>query len=245
MTYRRVISAIAVGAALVLVACVLAQAPRNPANKNSRPAAPSGTTTPYPLTDAAPAPTPYSPSNPYPVQQAYESRVPGSLAAPPIPGTPVASLPARLQLTSGTTIEGQVPAEQLQGQTTFGEVSIPLDKVRGLRLLDPDASAGEQRRPAQTAAVIFTNGDSLTVTLRAELIQVKTEWGMAIVDVPHVRSLILTTDEVQWQEAAGRWILAPVEKAPAEAADSPAGTTSARTFIQEEDEAKLGIELQP
>ena len=92
---------------------------------------------------------------------------------------------------------------------------------------------------------MLDNNDSLTVGLRAAQIQVKTEWGMAIVDVPHVRSLVLTADEVQWQESGGRWILVPAEKPAAEESETPIGTISGRIIIQEEDEAKLGIELEP
>ena len=147
-------------------------------------------------------------------------------------------------MARGLTLAGEVPAESLPCHTTFGEVSIPLAKVRGLRLHDiqPDTSPQSEVRGA---TVVLDNNDSLTVGLRAAQIQVKTEWGMAIVDVPHVRSLVLTADEVQWQESGGRWILVPAEKPAAEESETPIGTISGRIIIQEEDEAKLGIELEP
>ncbi|MCI0361000.1 MAG: hypothetical protein L0211_21175 [Planctomycetaceae bacterium] len=60
--------------------------------------------------------------------------------------------------------------------------------------------------------MILTNNDSLTVSLRAAQIQVKTQWGEANINVPHLKSLLLTSDDVQWQEAGGRWTLVAVEK---------------------------------
>jgi len=245
MTHRRVLSALAAGASLVLVTwvCVLAQTPRGTAGK--KPPSP-GTRFPSQSADVAPVLSPNRyPPNPYPVQPAYRYQaIPGTLAPPGVSGAPVASLPARLELASGLTIEGQVLAEQLPCQTTFGEVSIPLAKVRGLRLHDSQPSTDPPSED-RAATIVLDNNDSLTVTLRAALIHVKTEWGMAIVDVPHVRSLVLTTDEVQWQEAGGRWILTPIERPAAETEDTPIGTISGRIIIQEEDEAKLGIELEP
>jgi hypothetical protein len=162
-----------------------------------------------------------------------------------VPGTPIPSLPSKVELTSGLTLTGQVPGEPLLCQATFGAVAIPLATIRGVRLHDPDTTAASEKPAGPTATVILANGDSLTVALRAAQVQVKTEWGMAIVDVPHVRSLVLTADEVQWQQSGGRWILVPMEKPAAEAEDRSSETTiiTPRIIIQEEDEAKLGIEL--
>ena len=248
MTIRRVLAALTICAALVLAVTLslLAQT-RTPAAKDPRPVPPPGTRYLTPSASTPAGETPYAPSNPYTVQPAFGSQVISPL---PVPGAPIASLAAKVELTSGLVLTGQVPGESLHCQATFGAVAIPLATIRGLRLHDPDASATDEKPAGPSATVILTNGDSLTVALRAAQVQVKTEWGMAIVDVPHVRSLVLTTAEVQWQQSDGRWILAPTARppaeaseAPAEAVEAPAGTTTPRIIIQDEDEAKLGIEL--
>jgi hypothetical protein len=253
MMIRRILAAIAVCLVLVLVASIsLIAQTRTGSAKPPQPVPPPGTR----FAPSSPVPaggTPYSPSIGFPVQNAYASQsVPGSLAPPRVPGTPVPSLPARLELASGLSLTGQVPAESLPCQATFGEVSIPLAKVRGLRLHDPDTTATDKEPAGPAATIVLDNSDSLTVTLRAELIHVKTDWGMAIVEVPHVRSLILTADAVQWQQSGGRWHLSPVDNVPDEAKEAPSESAAAphlilpgRIIIQEEEETKLGIELEP
>src|SRR5688572_22103360 len=104
MTIRRVLSVLAVGGALVLVAwvCVLAQTPRNLASASPQPVPQPGIRFPPP--PVATAATPYSPSNPYAVQSAFG---PQGLTTP-VPATPVSSLPAKVELTSGLALAGQV-----------------------------------------------------------------------------------------------------------------------------------------
>jgi hypothetical protein len=94
--------------------------------------------------------------------------------------------------------------------------------------------APSSKTPAGPAAtVILTNGDSLTVALQAELLQLKTDWGVASIEVSHIRSVLLLdrsgagkgTGDVthEWQQHDGRWQLIGLEDAPAEA---PADDTS-------------------
>jgi hypothetical protein len=94
--------------------------------------------------------------------------------------------------------------------------------------------APSSKTPAGPAAtVILTNGDSLTVALQAELLQLKTDWGVASIEASHVRSILLLdksgagegTGDVthEWQQHDGRWQLIGLEDAPA---DAPADDAS-------------------
>jgi len=142
----------------------------------------------------------------------------------------ISTIPIRLELRSGLALQGQVESASLPGLTRFGEVAIPLATIRGLRL--HDASPDPKLPEGLVATVVLDNGDSLTVVVRAQQIQVKTDWGTAIVDLPQVRSLLVTSDEVVWQEADGRWRLAPVAKPSEPEAprlDAPPLTPSATT----------------
>src|SRR5262245_44701322 len=120
------------------------------------------------------------------------------LTGPPPTGAPAASLiDVRLELITGLCLEGQVAATSLHGIARFGELAIPLNTVRGLRLHEskPDGGEVDSKLPeGPRATVILDNEDSLTLVLRAPQIQVKTSWGTAIVDLPHVRSLVVTGD---------------------------------------------------
>jgi hypothetical protein len=129
-------------------------------------------------------------------------------------------LPVRVELRTGLALDGQIAvAGPLVCATAFGEAAIPLATIRGIRLHDEQSTAGTER-PAPQATIILTNNDSLTVSLRASQIQVKTEWGEANINVPHLKSMLLTADDVQWQEANGRWTLVAAEKPPPAAKDA-------------------------
>jgi hypothetical protein len=209
-----------VGLVLAAMALVAAQAPRpkGPSGEQSRvPSA--GPFVPPPPT-RMPG-TPLLPVSPYPPNSAGEfaprdfaPQIP--VTQPPTAVAPeVTFIPIRLELRSGLVLEGQVEAAALPGLTRFGDVAIPLTAIRGLRLHEgaPDPKLPE----GPAATVILDNDDSLTVVLRAQQIQVKTAWGTAIVDLPQVRSLLVTSDEVQWLKADGRWRLKQVEKLPSDA----------------------------
>jgi hypothetical protein len=62
---------------------------------------------------------------------------------------------------------------------------------------------------------VLEHNDTLTVTVSCPGITVKTSWGQANIELPHVRSLLLTTDKVRWSETPdGRCLLAPDSDAP-------------------------------
>jgi len=203
------------GLMLAAMALVTAQAqrPKEPASELPT-VPPAGPRVPSPLTrvpDRSPGITfgnfpagvpstsvPYSPGS-------FPPALPPSSLQPAI-----STIPIRLELRSGLALQGQVESASLPGLTRFGEVAIPLATIRGLRL--HDASPDPKLPEGPAATVNLDNGDSLTVVVRAQQIQVKTDWGTAIVDLPQVRSLLVTSDEVVWQETEGRWRLVPVAK---------------------------------
>jgi hypothetical protein len=212
MTFLRTIAVLATGGLLVLVAwlSVLAQTPRSPSRVGSADVAPA-------LPPARSAPTfsipnavqpafgtttlPPSSPHPAPTSSLYYTPSSGEAAAG------VTVIPVKLELRSELVLEGKIEATgPYPCGTTFGEVSIPWEKMRGIRVHEGENTLG-------MATVVLDNSDALTVTMRAAQIQIRTEWGMAVVEMPYVRSLILTADAVRWQQVEGKWRLAPVEKA--------------------------------
>jgi hypothetical protein len=60
-----------------------------------------------------------------------------------------------------------------------------------------------------SATIILENGDSLTGLPRLEVIRLQTDWGEAIVKLTHLKSVVLTGDDVVWEAHEGRWRLVP------------------------------------
>lgn len=220
MSLRRASGVLAVAGMLALLVwvSVRAQSPRPQAPKGQ--SIPSNTPLPTPPTRFAPG-TIVPGSNAYHAVQPANASIPyassggGTFQLPPDAAAPPSAVPVKLQLTSGLLLEGNVDSTgPFPCVATFGEVSIPLTAIRGIRLHEIQTTASN---PLPAATIILHNNDSLTVSLRTTQIQIKTAWGMATVELPHVQSLLLTQDDVQWQQAGDRWILAPVPKpAPAE-----------------------------
>jgi hypothetical protein len=152
--------------------------------------------------------------------------------APLPPGSVAPEAPAvqvRLELQNGLVLEGAMTGAALPGVARLGSVSIPAQTIRGLRLHDTktsadDKSTSDSKLPAgPTATVILDNDDSLTVALQLQHVQVKTEWGTAIVELAQLRSLLMLRDDTpagegwQWIETDGRWRLkraGPPQDAP-------------------------------
>ena len=114
----------------------------------------------------------------------------------------VYSVPARLELTDGTTLSGVMQCDSpLPCLAVFGPISVPYNKIRGISWRD-----GEER----TATLFFDNTDSLTVSITIPNLQIKTAWGAATVELSHVRGVILTADNVKWSDTTdGRRLLLP------------------------------------
>jgi|GEM_PF-5683596 hypothetical protein len=228
MTIRRVLAVVLAGGVLVLVAWVyvLAQQPRFP----------GGTTVgavdvKVPPPPARIIPGTGGPTLQFPTQPATPT--PGSpyqsFAPPSLPATEPSLLAVKVELRKGLVLEGQIAVTApLACVAAFGEVGIPLSTIRGIRFHEPQAPAGAPQQVPQ-ATVILTNNDSLTVSLRAAQFQVKTEWGEANIIVSQLKSILLTSDDVRWQEANGRWTLVAVEKPPPAVAEEPGGLAPDRS----------------
>jgi hypothetical protein len=213
---------------LVVWVTVRGQSPRPQPPKNQP--VPSGTRTPAPT-----PPIRFAPSTTASARNAYQPVQPANASAPyafggdaafPLPDSaaPPSVVPIKLQLASGLVLEGVIEGTSpFPCQTSFGEVSIPPSAIRGIRLHEIQTNPSD---PLPAATIILHNNDSLTVSLRATQIQIKTTWGMATVDLQHAQSLLLTSEAVEWQQVGDRWTLSPIEENPAPA-DNPAGTSEA------------------
>jgi len=222
MKVGRILAVILAGGSLVLLAWVyvLAQQPRSTGG-TSAPGVRFPTT---PLVNSdlyGHAPPVPAPPNRFVTRAATDGSGGNAYLPPSLPGADVSPLPVKVELRTGLVLNGQIAdTGPLVCGTAFGEAAIPLAAIRGIRLHEELAASGTER-PAPQATIILTNNDSLTVSLRAAQIQVKTEWGEANINVPHLKSMLLTSDDVQWQEANGRWTLVAVEKPPPAVADEP------------------------
>lgn len=124
--------------------------------------------------------------------------------------------PAKVSLDDGTTLTGEIQAHgPLDCVASFGPIAVPFDKIRGILWREPSEGQGPQ---GQQATLVLDHNDTLTVNIQSHGLTLKTTWGQANIELPHVRSLLLTTDKVRWAETPdGRRILAPDSDAkPAE-----------------------------
>jgi hypothetical protein len=233
-------AAVSVGLVLGAMALVAAQAPRNkgPVTEAPRvsaptPRLPQGATFPGGL-QSFPG-VALSPGTSIPMSPLPQIPPQGSFAPQ------AALLAVRLELRTGLALEGQIEAAALPGVTRFGEVAIPLSTIRGVRLHDGSVESKPPDGPSAT--VILDNDDSLTMALRVQQLHVKTEWGTAIIDLPQVRSLLLTSEPMEWEEAGGRWRLKRLEPPPAaaEAVDDAASVVPAETPPPAKDEPRARV----
>jgi hypothetical protein len=90
---------------------------------------------------------------------------------------------------------------KVEMKTSFGNVTIPMEQLAGLRLhLDED----------DTAIAVLTNGDSVTGIPALPEIKLITDWGQADIETKHIRSLTMTPGSRFRQESSDfgpRWIL--------------------------------------
>ncbi len=77
---------------------------------------------------------------------------------------------------SGSIVE----LESLKVETAFGQVSIPMDKVDGIKM-HADAK--------DNAVIAFKNGDLVTGKVVLEVIKLKTEWGTAHINTEKVETI--------------------------------------------------------
>ncbi len=133
-------------------------------------------------------------------------------------GTPIEKVTARplnitADLTTGTSIAGTlVEVDVLLIKTAFGEASVPLSEIAGIRF--PQGS--DDSTGVAMTSVAMLNGDSITGATDIKMVTVETEWGTAKINGSSIRS-ILFVPNVQWTSAPSiggkRWALQDV-KAP-------------------------------
>ena len=175
---------------------------------------PSGTTVP-------PPPILVRPSIPNAVQPQFPRSFGTTIPTTPPPLGTVAHMPtreahtgpAKVSCDDGTTLTGEIHADNpLECAASFGVIAVPFNKIRGILWHEPSESQKPQDVPA---TLVLDNNDSLTVNVRTHGITLKTSWGLANIELHHLRSLLLTTDKVRWAETPdGRRVLAPESDAP-------------------------------
>ncbi len=119
------------------------------------------------------------------------------------PGRKLRPLTISVQLTTGDTkiVGTLVDSTQILLKTAFGEATIPLSEVAGVRL-----AAGEDT----STSIVMLNGDSITGATDLKYLTVETEWGTAKINGSSIQHMLFVPG-LQWQQVAGiggkRWNL--------------------------------------
>ncbi len=116
--------------------------------------------------------------------------------------TKLRPLTISVQLTGETKIVGTLTdSTQIQIKTAFGEATIPLSEVAGVRL-----ATGEET----STSIVMLNGDSITGATDLKVVTVETEWGTAKINGSSIMHMLFVPG-LQWQQVAGiggkRWNL--------------------------------------
>ncbi len=105
-------------------------------------------------------------------------------------------------------------------KTAFGEASIPLSEVAGVRF-----PSGQDT----STTLVMLNGDSITGASDVKSVTVETEWGSAKVNGENISSMMFVPG-LEWQNTKGlngsRWTLTEAKAKPAGTAVAPSATTS-------------------
>lgn len=107
-----------------------------------------------------------------------------------------------VDLSSGTKITGTLTdTTNLPLKTAFGEVTVPLSEVAGIRFASKEDTS---------TTIVLLNGDSITGATDIEMITVDTEWGTAKINGSAITSLLFVPD-LKWNATQGlngrRWLL--------------------------------------
>ncbi len=91
--------------------------------------------------------------------------------------------PLFVKVTQNREIGGApVDLTEVKVTTSFGEVSIPMEKINGMKF-----HADEQ----DSAVIAFKNGDLVTGKVSLEVIKVKTEWGTAHINPASIDTITM------------------------------------------------------
>ena len=127
-------------------------------------------------------------------------------------------LSVSITLISETVLAGTLTdTRELIMKTSFGDATIPLTEVAGIRLASSDDAM---------TTVVMLNGDAITGATDIRQLIVETEWGTATINGNSVASIMLVPG-LSWNSMAGlngkRWTLVDAKKAAA-VVPKPAGS---------------------
>jgi hypothetical protein len=142
-----------------------------------------------------------------------------------VPASPkMGPITVTVDLIGGQKISGTLTeVTQIPIRTAFGEASVPLAEVAGVKLATAEDTS---------TTIIMKNGDSITGATDLKVLQVDTEWGSAKINGSSVTSILLLPD-LKWNATIGlngrRWSLVD-SKAPTSAGNSllPSNPTSSQ-----------------
>jgi hypothetical protein len=123
-----------------------------------------------------------------------------------------------VELIGGQKINGTLTeVTMLPIRAAFGEASVPLSEVAGVKLASAEDSS---------TTIIMKNGDSITGATDLKVLAVDTEWGSAKINGSSVTSILLLPD-LKWNATVGlngrRWSL--VDGKASGSPTGPSGTT--------------------
>lgn len=126
----------------------------------------------------------------------------------PSPASRLRPLTVSATLNDETVIRGTLLDSTSIGiKTAFGEASIPLSEVAGIRFPGGDDTS---------TTIVMMNGDSITGATDLQYANVETTWGSAKINGPNVRHLLFVPG-LTWKSTEGlsgkRWALAEAAKA--------------------------------
>lgn len=119
---------------------------------------------------------------------------------------PAGSGKIKIKLLKDMELEGSpVDLEEIKMNSIFGEASIPLHTIAGIRFA---------QKPQEQSTIVLLNGDALTGEIALSEVKCVAEWGEAKVNVPHIVSIVFRPD-LAWSSVSTpnglRWQL---KKAP-------------------------------
>jgi hypothetical protein len=85
-----------------------------------------------------------------------------------------------VKVTKATQLSGQViELEEFKVETSFGNVTIPLDKIEAVKMRSDGADA---------AVIALTNGDMITGKIEIDELHLKTNWGKAHIEAASIEA---------------------------------------------------------
>lgn len=130
-------------------------------------------------------------------------------AVPAATAQKMSPITVTVDLVGGQKISGTLTEVTLLPiRTAFGEASVPLAEVAGVKLASSEDTS---------TTIIMKNGDSITGATDLKVLSVDTEWGNAKINGSSVASMLLLPD-LKWNATIGlngkRWSLVDSKSMP-------------------------------